>query len=120
MSCNYLRDSGIVVVPGTSFTITVNNENLVDKKFYTLKLMSLFPAMIGTEAVSIVINGQTIPCVDRAGNVLRAGKLRSPCRYRIIYGGDTPHFLFAEPLCCMKYSAVPTNIEAAALEPQGA
>ena len=121
MNDRFLKDLNIDVVSGTSLTIDVQAIQPVDYGFYmlwigqyTLWIGQFIPPITGTEAVFIKSNGVSYPVIDRAGNIVVAGKLRGgrrgcchlePGKYRLQFGSNglehKAHFVCYEGLKCM-------------------
>ena len=113
-NCNRLESTNIEVIHGEKLIITVIPfEQFRDYRGYELCIGSTLPPMVGTEAIYIKAGDKTYYCLDHAGNIARAGRLRGHERYRLIYGsdgneGNGAHFDFIRGLKCMRYSAKPT------------
>jgi len=73
----YLRARNITVTLGTKFVIETNIMPLEERAIYLLTIGTAFPAFVGTEAVSLLINGKEYPLIDNFGDIVVAGKLRS-------------------------------------------
>ena len=98
-------------------TLTVPDHQFVNYVRYKLVGVNFLPAMVGTEQVYVVSNGISYPLIDKAGNIVRAGRLLNSNRYCLQFGSDglggVPHFVV---LTC-----IPTRIAYspnAVLEPQ--
>ena len=114
-----LRSAGITVTLGVSMVITVQDVQTEDYGTYILYIGEAFPAFVGTEAVSLSIDGILYPLIDNAGNVVVAGKLRDgklvncgnilSAKYRLQFGSNglpaaVPHFVIRDGLCPMIYN----------------
>jgi hypothetical protein len=71
-----LQVTNIAVALGATMTLTVDDVQLRDYETYNLIIAQELPANVGTEAVSVIIDGATIPLIDNAGNLVVAGKIR--------------------------------------------
>lgn len=98
-------------------TLTVPNHQFVNYVRYKLVGVNFLPAMMGTEQVYVVSNSIFYPLIDKAGNIVRAGRLLNSDRYCLQFGSDglggVPHFVV---LTC-----IPTRLAYspnAVLEPQ--
>ena len=119
-----LISQGIVVVPGTSATITVAAITPRDYAIYCLFIGEDFPANVGTEPVSIAMTvgttTTTYPLIDNAGNLVVLGTMRGgrfacgnikAAKYRLQFGangmpGGVPHFVVHNGLCPMRFNGV--------------
>ena len=117
---DYLKDINIDVVLGTSLTITVQDFSPVDYQFYPFWIGQFLPPIVGTEQVFMkTLTGTvTYPWIDRAGNIVLAGRLRGgkPCpggirahKYCLRFGANglpaaTPHFVVYDGLCPLIYN----------------
>lgn len=106
-------------VTAGQLTLTVPNREFVNYLRYKLIGVEFLPAIVGTEQVYIVSNAISYPLIDKAGNIVRAGRLLNSDKYCLQFGSDglgsVPHFVV---LTC-----IPTKIAYspnATLEPQPA
>lgn len=106
-------------VTAGQLTLTVPNHEFVNYVRYKLIGVDFLPAIVGTEQVYVVSNGIFYPLIDKAGNIVRAGRLLCSDKYCLQFGSDglggVPHFVV---LTC-----IPTKIAYspnATLEPQPA
>lgn len=97
--------------------LTVPDHQFVNYVRYKLIGVNFLPAMVGTEQVYVVSNGTFYPLIDKAGNIVRAGRLLNFDKYCLQFGADglngIPHFVV---LTC-----IPTRIAYSpnvTLEPQ--
>lgn len=100
-------------------TLTVPDKEFVNYVRYKLIGVQYLPAIVGTEQVYVVSNSISYPLIDKAGNIVRAGRLLCSDNYCLQFGSDglggVPHFVV---LTC-----IPTKIAYtpnATLEPQPA
>lgn len=125
----FLKDLNIEVVTGTSVHIIVQDFNPIDYCFYMLWIGQFLPwdQIVGTEPVSLVIgvDGTVYPLIDRAGNIVVAGRLRGahaencvivPHKYRLQFGTNgmptaVSHFVVYEGLCAMRYNGLAPTID---------
>lgn len=98
-------------------TLTVPNRQFVNYCRYKLIGVNFLPAMVGTEQVYVVSNSVAYPLIDKAGNIVTAGRLLNNDNYCLQFGanglGSVPHFVV---LTC-----IPTRVAynpTAVLEPQ--
>lgn len=104
-------------VTATQLTLTVPNRQFVNYARYKLIGVEFLPEIIGTEQVFIVSNAISYPLIDKAGNIVTAGRLLQSDKYCLQFGanglGGVPHFVV---LTC-----IPTRIAynpTAVLQPQ--
>ena len=71
-----LQVTDIAVTLGTAMVLTVDDVQLRDYETYRLAIAQELPANVGTEAVRVSINGEMVPLIDNAGNIVVAGKIR--------------------------------------------
>ena len=78
-------------------TLTVPDHQFVNYVRYELVGVNFLPAMVGTEQVYVVSNAIAYPLIDKAGNIVRAGRLLNSNRYCLQFGSDglggIPHFV---------------------------
>lgn len=113
------RAQSISVGLGTAMNIVVQTLPLEDYGKYILYIGEAFPTFVGTEAVSLNINGTLYPLIDNAGNVVVSGKLRdgkltncgdiNSAKYLLQFGSNglptaIPHFVVHRGLCPMIYN----------------
>lgn len=98
-------------------TLTVPNRQFVNYCRYKLIGVNFLPAMVGTEQVYVVSNAVAYPLIDKAGNIVTAGRLLNNDNFCLQFGanglGGVPHFVV---LTC-----IPTRVAynpTAVLEPQ--
>ena len=98
-------------------TLTVPNRQFVNYCRYKLIGVNFLPAMVGTEQAYVVSNAVAYPLIDKAGNIVTAGRLLNNDNYCLQFGanglGGVPHFVV---LTC-----IPTRVAynpTAVLEPQ--
>lgn len=115
-NCNTLPVVTKTLTTG-QLALTVPKNEFVNYVRYKLIGVEYLPAMVGTEQVYVVSNGVFYPLIDKAGNIVRAGRLLSSDKYCIQFGADglggVPHFVV---LTC-----IPTKIAYSpnlTLEPQ--
>lgn len=97
--------------------LTVPKREFVNYARYELIGVDFLPQMIGTEQVYVVSNAIFYPLIDKAGNIVRAGRLLNSDRYCLQFGADglggVPHFVVLTCIpTCIKYNPTPV------LEPQ--
>lgn len=114
--CNTLPVINKTLASG-QLTLTVPNREFVNYCRYKLIGVNFLPKMIGTEQAYVVSNGISYPLIDKAGNIVTAGRLLCSDKYCLQYGanglGGLPHFVV---LTC-----IPTRIAynpTATLNPQ--
>lgn len=98
-------------------TLTVPNRQFVNYTKYKLEGVKFLPAMVGTEQAYVVSGATSYPLIDKAGNIVTAGRLLDRDNYCLMYGanglGGVPHFVVI--------TCIPTKTfynSAAALQPQ--
>ena len=84
-------------VTATELTLTVPNRQFVNYAHYKLIGVEFLPAIIGTEQVFVVSNAISYPLIDKAGNIVTAGRLLQSDKYCLQFGanglGSVPHFV---------------------------
>lgn len=87
-STNYIVSDGVfyVITNGTSVT-------LQNRMAFSLILCQTIPVQTSVLPVSIQVNGVNYPLLDKFGNRVMITDLRTRCRYALVYGSDSPHFL---------------------------
>lgn len=93
--CDRMLKSTSYVVSGGVFYIITNGTNttLQNRMAFSLILCQTIPVQTEILPVSIQVNGVNYPLLDKFGNRVMITDLRTRCRYALVYGSESPHFL---------------------------
>ena len=93
--CDRMLKSTSYVVNGGTFYIITNGTNLTlhNRMTFSLVLCQNIPVQTEILPVSIQVNGTNYPLLDRYGNRVMITDLHTRCRYSLVYGSESPHFL---------------------------
>jgi len=114
-----MRSGNITITLGVSAVIEATTVELDNRRIYILFIGTDFPTNVGTEAVSLLIDGVEYPVIDSFGNRVVLGRMRDgifgeygnieTAKYRLGFGTDglpasIPHFVVFNGLCPMRFN----------------
>lgn len=104
-----IKSTGIVVVPGVSVTIAFPSETFTAPEIFTIAICQSIPTSAYGLPVLVSFGGvSTFNLLDKCGNFVIGGELRSRQCYRIYFNDFPVHMTVVSPICniCNKTAAL--------------